>query len=141
MHLHTVGSVLISMFQISLGQLLFRTSLKVSCLETTNNIDKFDCTMHISKIQFVYGRGSFMSRSIHCQSDLFLYLSKQLTVLFHTQPKFTSLLYLCVAPTINCIIQLKPSAVFQSGPTQRTQQTQTCYYKQASCSYSQLTAT
>ena len=58
----TVGSVLTTnVSEISLCQLLFRATLKVSCSVTTLGMDNFDCTkmrMYILKnSQLVYGRG------------------------------------------------------------------------------------
>ena len=68
----TVGRVLnTNVFQINLGKLLFRLTLKVrlgSCLSSALKIDKLDCTKinaHFKKFTVVYGRGSFMSVRIH----------------------------------------------------------------------------
>ena len=72
----TAGRVLtINVFQINLGQLLLRATLKVrldSCLSTALKMDNLDYSdqsqiLPISKdSQLVYGRGSFTSASIYC---------------------------------------------------------------------------
>ena len=69
----TVGMVLdTNVFQINLGELLFRATLKVrlgSCLSSALKMDKLDCTKinaHFKNSQLVYGRSSFTSGSIHC---------------------------------------------------------------------------
>ena len=43
------------------------------------------------------------------------YDGKQLTVLFHTQSPFTTLVHRCTATTINCIFWLKPSPALKAS--------------------------
>ena len=69
----TAGRVLhTNVFQINLGKLLFRATLRVrlgSCLSTAVKMDNLDCTKinaHFKNSQLVSGRGSFTSASIHC---------------------------------------------------------------------------
>ena len=74
----TAGSVLnTNVFQINLGKLLLRVTLKVrlgSCLSTALKMDNLDCTKinaHFKKnAQLVYGRGSFTTASTHCLPHL-----------------------------------------------------------------------
>jgi len=69
----TVGRALnTNVFQINLGELLFRPTLRVtlgSCLSTALKMDNLDCTKidaHFKHSQLVYGSRSFTSASIHC---------------------------------------------------------------------------
>ena len=57
--------------------------------------------------QPVYRRGSFKHTLVTPPLPLMLVNNLQLCF---TQPLFTTLVYWCVAPTINCVFKLKPSS-------------------------------
>ena len=103
----TLGSVLTTnVSQINLCQLLFRATLKVSMFVTTLGMDNFDCTKmnaHFKKIHSLStgGAHSRVEASITSPTSP-PYVAKQLTVLFHTQPLFSFLVYGNIVPTIYC---------------------------------------
>ena len=97
-------------FQINLGKLLFRATLKVrlgSCLSTALKMDNFDCTKinaHFKKIHTLSTGGVHSRVLAYIASPTSSpYVSKQLTAPFHTQPLLKSLVYSIAAPTVNCL--------------------------------------
>ena len=107
MHLHIV-------FQLNLGKLLFRATLKVrlaSCLSTALKMDNLDCTKinaHFKKFTACIWEG-LIHECKHTLLAYFVsptsppYVGKQLTALFHTQPLLKYLVYGIAAPTVNCV--------------------------------------
>ena len=93
----TAGRILnTNAFQINLGKLLFRATLKVrlgSCLSTALKMDNLDCNRinaHFKKIHSLStGGGSFMYIASQTSPP---YVGKRFTALFHTQPLLTTAL-------------------------------------------------
>ena len=71
---------------------------------TAHEMDNFDCTKINAQIHSLSMGGA------HSQVEAYIarptsspYAGKQLTVLFHTQPLFTTLVDRCVEPMITCV--------------------------------------
>ena len=107
----TTGTVLnTNVFQINLGKLLFRATLKVrlgSCLSLLSKWTTWTAPklMHNHSLS-MGGGGSFKSGSMHAllAPTSPLYVSTQLTALFHTQPLLTFLGYSIAALMVNCVV-------------------------------------
>ena len=108
----TVGRVLITnVFQINSSQLLSRVKLHAHIYHSSWNgqlrlpksLHKWAGLIHEWKHTLL----------APCTSPP--YAGKQLTVLFHTQPPFTTLVHRCAAATINCIFWLKPSPALKAS--------------------------
>ena len=106
----TAGRVLTTnVFQINLGQLLLRATLKVrldSCLSTALKMAVATkiklCTFQ--KIHSLFTGGAHSPVLAYIASPTSPpYVGKQFTALFHTQPLLKHLVYSTAAAMVNCI--------------------------------------
>ena len=105
----TVGRVLNTIvFQINLGSLLFRATLKAtlgSCLSTALKMDNLDCTKinaHFKKFTACLREGLIYDCYCYYIASPTSppYVGTQLTALFHTQPLLKCLVYGTAAQTV-----------------------------------------
>ena len=109
----TVGRVLnTNVFQINLGKVLLRATLKVrlgSCLSLLSKWTTWTAPKLIHISQLVYGRGSFTFVAYITSPTSPPYVGKQLTALFYIQPLLTCLQHCSTNGKLCILVKAQPS--------------------------------